>query len=315
MTAARAGIELNDLGRVFRTRWRGPARQALADVTFEVGPGEIVGLLGPNGAGKTTCARILSTLLLPSAGSARVAGADVVASPRHVQRHCGVCFGGDLGLYPRLSGRDNLRYFATMYGIHGRAADARIGALLERVGLADRADDRVEVFSRGMRQRLHLARALLHDPPVLILDEPSAGLDPESARSLRAMVRRLAAEGRSILLTTHDLAEAEALCQRVVILREGRVLTQAAPPALREQAAALTGVRVELTGHQLSAAALSRLPGVIRVTTDGDRALVYTRQPAAAVAAVLNQANGDAPSLVISKPSLENAYLSLLGDA
>src|SRR5262245_7678896 len=180
-------IEVSDLTRTFRSG-RGlmkrlvgkPAKQveAVRGVSFTVEPGELFGLLGPHGAGKTTTIKMLITLLLPTSGSARVLGHDVTAHPREVRRRVGYVFGGDRGLYDRLSGRDNLRYFAELYAVPAREQNRRIDELLELVGLTGRDQERVEGYSRGMRQRLHIARGLLHRPEVLFLDEPSIGIDP-----------------------------------------------------------------------------------------------------------------------------------------
>ena len=165
--------------------------EAVRGVDFAVERGELFGLLGPNGAGKTTTIKMLITLLLPTSGSARVLGHDVVEDPRAVRRRVGYVFGGDRGLYERLSGLDNLRYFAELYGVPAREQKARIAELLELAGLAGREKERVEGYSRGMRQRLHIARGLLHKPEVLFLDEPSIGIDPVGARELRATVADL----------------------------------------------------------------------------------------------------------------------------
>lgn len=308
-----AGMVIEDLTHVYEPRGR-PSLTALDEVGFEVAPGEVVGLLGPNGAGKTTCVRILSTLLLPTKGRARVGGMDVVADPKGVRACCGVSFGGDLGLYTRLSARDNLRYFATMYRLDPRAVRPRIDALLEQVGLADRAADRVETFSRGMRQRLHLARAVLHDPPVLMLDEPSAGLDPEGARDLRTQVARLAGEGRAILLTTHDMAEAEELCSRVVLLHQGRIRRHASPGEIREEASRRLGSCVEVQGvEDVGAEVLDATPGLIRWEPGVDGVRVFTAEPTAATGHLLDRLGRDA-IVQVSRPSLVEAYLELMGD-
>lgn len=308
-----AGIVVEDLTHVYQPRGR-PELTALADVTFEVAPGEVVGLLGPNGAGKTTCVRILSTLLLPTSGSASVGGLDVVADPKGVRTRCGVSFGGDLGLYTRLSARDNLRYFATMYRLDPRAVGPRIDELLKQVGLADRAEDRVETFSRGMRQRLHLARAVLHDPPVLMLDEPSAGLDPEGARDLRAQVRRLAREGRAILLTTHDMAEADELCSRVVLLDQGHVRRHASPGQIRDEASRRLGTCVEVQGMEsVQEEDLEATPGLVQWEHGDGIVRVFTTEPTAATAHLMDRLGRDAV-VQISRLSLFEAYLELMGD-
>jgi ABC-2 type transport system ATP-binding protein len=304
------GIRLVGLSRTYRPRG-GRAVQALEGVSFEVRPGEIVGLLGANGAGKTTTVRILATLLLPTGGEATVAGADVVREPRRVRSLCGVSFGGDLGLYGRLSARDNLRYFATMYRLDPRRARDRVELLLRQVGLADRAADRVENFSRGMRQRLHLARAVLHDPAVLLLDEPSAGLDPHAARDVRALVSGLAEQGRAILLTTHDLWEAEALCSRIVVLDHGRILRHATPRELRDEATARLGTCLEfVVAADFQERMLERVPGLVTWGRQDGVVRVYSRDPSSASNYLLHHVTPD--SLQISKPSLEEAYLHLV---
>ena len=182
-------MEVLDLSRTFRSR-TGVRRtrqsvEAVKGVSFAIEPGELFGLLGPNGAGKTTTIKMLITLLLPTSGGARVLGLDVVDDVREVRKRIGYVFGGDRGLYERLSALDNLRYFSELYGVGPREQKQRIPALLELVGLTGREGERVEGFSRGMRQRLHIARGLLHDPDVLFLDEPSIGIDPVGARELR----------------------------------------------------------------------------------------------------------------------------------
>jgi ABC-2 type transport system ATP-binding protein len=195
-------------------------------VSFTVGRGELFGLLGPNGAGKTTTIKMLITLLLPTSGSARVLGHDVVEDPRAVRRRVGYVFGGDRGLYERLSGLDNLRYFAELYGVPAREQKARIAELLELAGLAGREKERVEGYSRGMRQRLHIARGLLHKPEVLFLDEPLDGLDANAAMLVKELLKRMAAQGRTILFCSHILEVVERICTRIVIVDHGRKIAE-----------------------------------------------------------------------------------------
>ena len=213
-------------------RGRGAPTEALRGVDLDVAEGEVHGLLGPNGAGKTTLCRILSTVLLPSSGSVRVFGYDVTRHTAAVRPRIGVVFGGERGLYPRLTGRQNLHFWAALYGLaphRGREVSER---LLERVGLSQRADERVECYSRGMRQRLHLARGLVGNPALLLLDEPTAGMDPVAALRFRALVAELRDEGRALLLATHNLAEAEQLCDRVTVIDRGRALASGLPEHL-----------------------------------------------------------------------------------
>src|SRR5439155_18493515 len=201
-------VEVRDLRRTYRTstgilRRRTIEIEAVRGVSFEIAEGELFGLLGPNGAGKTTTIKMLITLLIPTSGSARVLGLDVVRDAHEVRRRIGYVFGGERGVYERLSGYDNLRYFAELYGVPARDQKRRIEELLDLVGLKDREHERAEGYSRGMKQRLHVARGLLHDPEVLFLDEPTIGLDPVGAREMRSTIASLTAAGKTVLLTTH----------------------------------------------------------------------------------------------------------------
>src|SRR5829696_8777322 len=224
-------VEAIDLHRTYRTSTGTIRRkwidvEAVRGVSFAIEKGELFGLLGPNGAGKTTTIKMLITLLLPTGGEARVLGYDVVRDAREVRKRIGYVFGGDRGLYERLSGLDNLRYFAELYGVSGRRQRTRIGKVLDLVGLRGREKERVEGYSRGMRQRLHIARGILHDPEVLFLDEPTIGVDPVGARELRMTISTLVQSGKTVLLTTHYMFEADTLCDRVAVIASGRIVAQ-----------------------------------------------------------------------------------------
>jgi len=206
--------------------------RAVNGLSFEVRAGEVVGLLGPNGAGKTTTIRILSTLLQPTSGEASVLGHDVVAEPEKVRSSEGIVF-ESTNLYGKLTGFENLEYYGRLYGMDGNAIHSRVQELLHLVGLSDRARDRVQGFSRGMKQRLAIARALLHDPPVLILDEPTASLDVPAARSIRDLIRTTtASEKKATVLCTHNMLEAQYLCTRVVIINKGMKVAEGTPEEL-----------------------------------------------------------------------------------
>src|SRR6266498_761700 len=233
-----AAIEARDLVRTYRTstgvfRRRSVEVEAVRGVSFEVAEGELFGLLGPNGAGKTTTIKMLITLLIPTAGSARVLGYDVVKDAREVRKRIGYVFGGERGLYERLSAFDNLRYFAELYAVPPREQKKRIAELLDLVGLTGREKERVEGYSRGMKQRLHVARGLLHDPPVIFLDEPTIGVDPVGARELRATIASLTEAGKTVLLTTHYMFEADALCDRIAVIAKGKLVAQGTPAELK----------------------------------------------------------------------------------
>ncbi len=174
-------VQTENLRRLYKGQNKRPSVTALDDVNLSIDEGEVQGLLGPNGAGKTTLVKVLSTVLLPTAGS----GHDVVRETKTVRQLIGIVFGGDRGLYARLTGRQNLEYWAALYRVPTSTGKRRVSELLDRVGMADRADDLVETYSRGMKQRLHLARGLVADAKVLFLDEPTTGLDPVAAREFR----------------------------------------------------------------------------------------------------------------------------------
>ena len=225
---SRFAVEARRLYKEFTSRsgfWRTKTKTILAvdDITFRVNRGELFGLLGPNGAGKTTTVKMLSTLLLPTAGTISILGFDAVRQTQEVRKRIGFTFGGARGLYGRLSARDNLRYFAELYGLEPDLTRRRIPELLEMVGLSGRGEDRVETFSSGMQQRLHLARALLHDPELIFLDEPTVGIDPVERVNCAARLKNCW-RGKTLLLTTHYMAEAEELCDRIAIIKQGHLV-------------------------------------------------------------------------------------------
>jgi sodium transport system ATP-binding protein len=211
------------------------ATAAVDALSFEVAPGEIYGLLGPNGAGKTTTLRVLAGILLPTRGRVRVVGLDVEREPLAVRQRLGFLT-NTTGLYPRLTGRELLAYFARLHGLHPDAAAARVAALADALQLTPFFDRRCEALSTGERQRVSIARAVLHDPAVLVLDEPTAGLDVLASRFLRDFVRAERDRGKAVVFSTHYLAEAELLCDRIGLLHRGRLLAEGTPPALRATA-------------------------------------------------------------------------------
>jgi sodium transport system ATP-binding protein len=213
--------------------------RAVDGVTFVARDGEITGLLGPNGAGKTTTLRMLYTLMKPDAGSVLVDGIDVARDAAAVRRRLGV-LPDARGLYKRMSARENIDYFARLQGLDAAAARARADALIDALDMGAIADRRTEGFSQGQRVKTAIARALVHDPGNVILDEPTNGLDVMATRAMRAFMRRLRDEGRCVLFSSHIMQEVGALCDRIVVIAEGRVVADASPAALLEETGATT---------------------------------------------------------------------------
>jgi ABC-2 type transport system ATP-binding protein len=318
-----AVIEAHELRRTYKTSTgvlrRKPLEvEAVRGVSFAVEEGELFGLLGPNGAGKTTTIKMLITLLLPTSGSARVLGYDVVADAREVRRKIGYVFGGDRGLYERLSALDNLRYFAELYGVSGREQKRRIGEVLELVGLTGREQERVEGYSRGMRQRLHIARGIVHDPPVVFLDEPTIGVDPVGARDLRQMISGLVQSGKTVLLTTHYMFEADTLCDRIAVIAKGQVVGAGTPRELKSHVSDRTVVEVEVFGIDEDVVRRLRgMPGVTSVSVeDRDQAQVLTISSPRGLE-LARELTGWLDGIEIGRvearePTLEDAYVALV---
>jgi ABC-2 type transport system ATP-binding protein len=317
-------IEVNHLQRVFKTHTGVIKRtskevRAVEDVSLEIQQGELFGLLGPNGAGKTTTVKMLTTLLIPTSGSASVMGSDVVKQADQVRKRIGFIFGGERGLYWRLSGIDNLRYFASLYSVDPDVSKKRIPYLLEMVGLNGRGDEYVGGYSRGMKQRLHVARTLLHDPDVLFLDEPTLGLDPVGARDFRQVILNLQSEKKTILLTTHYMYEADALCDRIAVINQGRIIALDTPGGLKQHVSDLSVVEVETFGaHEETLAKVRSLPFVdslaVEESDQRQMLLVQTRRGAEAVPDIMAALDGQRLGrVIVREPTLEDAYVRLVG--
>jgi ABC-2 type transport system ATP-binding protein len=316
-------VEAQDLHRTYRTytgafHRRAKEIEAVRGVSFEIEKGELFGLLGPNGAGKTTTIKMLITLLIPTSGTASVLGFDVVKDARDVRKRVGYVFGGERGIYERLSGYDNLRYFAELYGVPAREQKRRIEELLELVGLKGREHERAEGYSRGMKQRLHIARGLLHDPEVLFLDEPTIGLDPVGARELRATISSLTDAGKTILLTTHYMFEADALCDRIAVIAKGKIVAEGTPGQLKGRVASGSVTEVEVYGlPDETVERLRQLEGVLGVwIEEREQAQVLgiqTRADTQLTAAILGHLDGAKVGRVSHRePTLEDAYVALV---
>ena len=318
-----AAIEADELRRTYKThtgtvRRKSKEIEAVRGVSFSIEPGELFGLLGPNGAGKTTTIKMLITLLIPTAGTARVLGLDVVKDAREVRKRIGYVFGGERGVYERLSGYDNLRYFAELYGVPPKLQKQRIEELLDLVGLKGREHERAEGYSRGMKQRLHVARGLLHDPEVLFLDEPTIGLDPVGARELRSTIASLTAAGKTILLTTHYMFEADALCDRIAVISKGEIVAEGTPADLKRDVARGSVVEVEVFGvPETTIEHVRRLDGVLAVSVEereqAQVLVVQTQTDVELTSAILGHLNGGQVGRVSRRePTLEDAYVALV---
>ena len=283
---------------------------AVDGLTIAIERGSVYGLLGHNGAGKTTTVRLLNGVLAPDGGRLRVLGLDPTTRGNALRERTGV-LGEEPGHDPRLTGRENLRYLLAVRGIEGPAARAVIDDALARHGLSGRADDRVGTYSRGMRQRLALARALLHRPELVFLDEPNLGLDPVAAAGVRSLVRELASEGCTVVLCTHDLELAQRVCDRVAILRHGRLVAEGPPSALGAGVATVVELDV---GREAAPAAIAILGGAPRASEDAPgvvrvEGLVRDDVPRAVAALVA----GGLPVYRVAprEPDLEDAYRAL----
>ncbi len=306
-----AGIEVSGLAKAYGKV------VALESVSFTVAAGTVCGLLGPNGSGKTTTVSILSTALRPDEGSARVCGFDVVADAAAVRSVVGLA-GQFAAVDANLSGRENLALIGRLSRLGRRSARERAGELLEGFGLTEAADRLVRTYSGGMRRRLDVAAALAHRPPVLFMDEPTAGLDPESRFALWEILRQLVAGGTTVLLTTQYLEEADALADQVVIIDAGRVVEVGTPTALKARVGAVV-FSLGFTDDDAAAQAAGVLAGAgHRPERDGTALRVRAAGGSAALVGVLRALEGSAPeptSVGVREPSLDDVFLALTGKA
>ena len=291
-------------------RKAGPTRPALAGLDFDVPAGSIFGFLGPNGGGKTTLFRILATLARPESGTVRMFGADLATQAREVRRRLGVVFQSP-SLDIQLSVRENLVHQGHLYGLSGRELEGRIAAALERFGLAERREQRTKELSGGLRRRVEIAKALLHDPRLLLLDEPSTGLDPGARRDLRETLESLRAAGVTVLLTTHFMEEGDR-CDRLVLLDRGTIVAEGAPAALKEEiggdVVTLTGPDPERLARDLEARFLGSAPEV------RDGAVRIERERAHELVARLAEAfPGRIDAVTVARPTLEDVFLHRTG--
>ncbi len=288
------------------------------DVGFSIAPGETYGLLGPNGAGKTTTISMLCGLLRRDGGTVRVLNRDLEDEPRLVQGAIGFV-PQNLAIYPDLSPVENLRFFGRLHGLRGRALSARIDDVLGTIGLVDRADDRAEDFSGGMKRRLNIGIGLLHEPSLLILDEPTVGVDPQSRDSILASVDQLGASGIAVLYTTHYMEEAERLCDRVGIMDHGRLVAEGTRRELVDLVGEHDHVRLSLDGDQQTATdKLQALPGVHSIAAADhtlDLSLSEAHRNLPSILAAANDAGARVLSVEVVEPDLEVVFMHLTGRA
>ena len=289
---------------------------ALVGLDLEVQSGEFFGLLGPNGAGKTTTIGILTTRVLPTSGRALVAGADVLKAPVTVRQRIGV-----VPQRPNpdrsLSVLENLVFHAAYFGVRDAAATARARTLLEQFSIGEKANAKVDELSGGQQQRLMIARALIHEPTVLFLDEPTVGLDPQARHALWEILRQLHAQQRTIVMTTHYMDEADQLCDRIAIVDEGRLLAIDTPTALKARAPGGTLIELTLDGAAADAVAAARaLAGVLSADAQGGLLRVYSGRGGQIIPTLIEAAQADGrmvTNIHLASPSLETLFISLTG--
>ena len=325
-TGAPLAIDARGIRRIYKTK---PPVVALDGIDLQVEPGELFGLLGPNGAGKTTLIKILTTLLLPSEGTARIFGFDVVTRTKELRRIMNMVAGGEQSGYGMLTVHEQLWMFSQFYGLGVREGRRRVEELIEAVGLAEQRMQRVSTLSTGERQKMNFARGLLNDPWIFFLDEPTLGLDVSAARSVRDLVRawQAAVPGRTILLTTHYMAEADELCERLAIVDHGKILAIGTPDELKRRVQRESIFRLELDQLDGGPASLARLPGVTSavIAADGRQegdestqtvAVNLALEGDAALGGVVNALGGIGSRIVSlqkSEPSLEDVFVELVG--
>lgn len=317
--ADQKNIVITDLVKLFKKKRKDEVR-AVDGVSIEIKEGELFGLLGPNGAGKTTLIKCISTLLIPDAGTATVGGADIQKDPLGVRRMIGVLTGGERSLYWKLTPLENLKYFAALYGVPRKKTTDRINYLLDLMELRHKSHERVEKLSSGMKQKLSIARTLIHDPPILLIDEPTLGLDPYFARFIRGFIKdelhdRL---GKTILLTTHYMDEADELCERVAFMYNGKVTALDTPVLLKQSMSQGQVLEVKCLGDSDKDAVRSLQEELdISITkSDGFTYMrISTENPEDLLSRVIDAVSDHVKvlSVNITTPTLEDVFVHLTG--
>jgi ABC-2 type transport system ATP-binding protein len=314
----KTAIAVEDLKKTYRPKTRkGLEVTAVDGISFEVPSGEFFGLLGPNGAGKTTTIGVLTTRVVPTGGLARIEGIDVARNPVAVKRRIGVVPQVN-NLDRSLTAREILLFHAEYFGVPRQERETAARRWLERFELAERADEKVVGFSGGMVQRLKIARALMHDPAILFLDEPTTGLDPQSRRALWDMLSELNAKGQTILLTTHYMEEADQLCQRAAIIDHGKLLALDSPAQLKRSVPGGYLIELQVRGEvpDVFTESLRQLPGIVDIKPESGRVRIYADRAEGLLANTMRLAGDHGVTVTdahVAEPSLENLFLHLTG--
>lgn len=322
MGALMPAIDCQGVVKDFR-RGRGLKKRvvrALDRATLTLKQGELFGLLGPNGAGKTTLVRCIATLLIPDAGTIRIFGHDAFKESLFCRQCIGLLTSGERTLYWKLSARDNLRFFAALYGLTGKERDRRIEYLLELLGLKDVANERLERYSSGMKQKVSLARAMLHNPQVLLLDEPTLGLDPQFGRFIRRFIKEELnqKQGKTILLTTHYMDEADELCDRIAFINRGRIVDIKTPEQYKRDIPHTEVLEVRCLG-QPDISSLKSLDGIERVQAEFNDGITTLRIVAPRAERVLSEVIEAVRSqarilgIDVKEPTLEDVFIYMTG--
>jgi ABC-2 type transport system ATP-binding protein len=293
-------------------------KEAVRGVSFAVARGESFGLLGPNGAGKSTTISMICGLLQPNEGVIFVGGTNALEYPQAAKRLMGVV-PQDIALYPALSARENLSFWGAMYGLAGKELKARTDEALEIVSLTDRQKERIDTYSGGMKRRINIAASLLHRPELLIMDEPTVGIDPQSRNNILETVKRLNAEGMTVVYTSHYMEEVEYLCQQVAIIDHGRLIARGSLDEVRRLGGEETAVRLKVQApDEALVAAVGAVPGVSKVTLENDAVVALVRETAATLAPLMAAVAGTGQRLggiEMAEPNLEAVFLHLTGRA
>jgi ABC-2 type transport system ATP-binding protein len=320
-------IEIQDLSKTFiSVRRRAivvPVErkkvEALKSVSLDIPHGQVYGLLGPNGAGKTTLIKCLATLVIPSSGTAKVMGYDILKDPTHVRACMGVCQGNERSIYWKLTARENLIFFGKLYRMPHNEAKERADELLGRMGLMEKADEKTENLSHGMRMKIVFARSLLHDPPILLFDEPTQGLDPTFASDLRTYIRQELRD-KTILLTTHYMHEADMLCDKIALINEGEIKSFGTPHDLKEEVRDYDSLHMKLVGspNLETIKSMDMVMSASMTERNGHSDLVVTAQDGYELAHRLLNLMHDTTGIKVEhfevkEPTLDDVFLKLTG--